>query len=81
MHCRESGVCDHYAENDTHALAIARAIVARLRPARRRGSGACRAASRATTRPRLYGVLPASLRKPYDVREVIARLVDDSRAR
>ncbi len=33
VHCRESGVCDHYAENDTHALAIARRIVARLRPA------------------------------------------------
>src|SRR5487761_587411 len=34
VHCRESGVCDHYAENDTHALAIARRIVARLRPPR-----------------------------------------------
>src|SRR5689334_24869630 len=33
VHCRESGVCDHYAENDTHALAIARRIVARLKPA------------------------------------------------
>jgi 3-methylcrotonyl-CoA carboxylase beta subunit len=77
VHCRESGVCDHYAENDTHALAIARGIVARLKP------GATTAAPRAALEPRhaaaeLYGVLPASLRKPYDVREVIARLVDDS---
>ncbi len=77
VHCRESGVCDHYAENDTHALAIARRIVARLRPA------PLSAPPQAPREPRfpareLYGVLPASLRKPYDVREVIARLVDAS---
>ena len=77
VHCRESGVCDHYAENDTHALAIARSIVARLR------SPQASAPPRAQLEPRhdpaeIYGVLPASLRKPYDVREVIARLVDDS---
>jgi 3-methylcrotonyl-CoA carboxylase beta subunit len=77
VHCRESGVCDHYAENDTHALAVARRIVARLKAA-------------PDTKPpqipsdprydpaELYGVVPASLRKPYDVREVIARLVDAS---
>jgi 3-methylcrotonyl-CoA carboxylase beta subunit len=77
VHCRESGVCDHYAENDTHALAIARRIVARLKAA------ACTAAPHSPQEPRyaaqeLYGVLPANLRKPYDVREVIARLVDAS---
>jgi 3-methylcrotonyl-CoA carboxylase beta subunit len=77
VHCRESGVCDHYAENDTHALAIARRIVARLKPA------APTAPSQPPQEPRyaaqeLYGVLPANLRKPYDVREVIARLVDAS---
>ncbi|HEX4648288.1 MAG TPA: carboxyl transferase domain-containing protein, partial [Steroidobacteraceae bacterium] len=77
VHCRESGVCDHYAENDTHALAIARRIVARLRP------GEATAAPGAAAEPlldpsELYGVLPSSLRKPYDVREVIARLVDGS---
>jgi 3-methylcrotonyl-CoA carboxylase beta subunit len=77
VHCRESGVCDHYAENDTHALAIARSIVARLRAPQ------ASAPPRAQLEPRhdpaeIYGVLPASLRKPYDVREVIARLVDDS---
>jgi 3-methylcrotonyl-CoA carboxylase beta subunit len=77
VHCRESGVCDHYAENDTHALGIARRIVARLR------APPSVSPPRAAREPRydpqeLYGVLPASLRKPYDVREVIARLVDDS---
>jgi 3-methylcrotonyl-CoA carboxylase beta subunit len=77
VHCRESGVCDHYAENDTHALGIARRIVARLKEA------SSRAPPQAALEPRypaqeLYGVVPASLRKPYDVREVIARLTDDS---
>jgi 3-methylcrotonyl-CoA carboxylase beta subunit len=77
VHCRESGVCDYSAENDTHALAIARRMVARLKPAGAIG------APQAARAPRhdpaeLYGVLPANLRKPYDVREVIARLVDDS---
>ena len=77
VHCRESGVCDHYAENDTHALSIARRIVSRLAPP---------TDSNPPVAPRepkydpseLYGVVPASLRKPYDVREVIARLVDAS---
>jgi 3-methylcrotonyl-CoA carboxylase beta subunit len=77
VHCRESGVCDHYAEHDTHALAIARRIVTRLR------AGAPTAAPQPAAEPcldpaELYGVLPSSLRKPYDVREVIARLVDAS---
>jgi 3-methylcrotonyl-CoA carboxylase beta subunit len=77
VHCRESGVCDHYAENDTHALAIARRIVARLKP------GSPGEPPRAAREPRydpaeLYGVVPVSLRRPYDVREVIARIVDDS---
>ncbi|HEY3785855.1 MAG TPA: carboxyl transferase domain-containing protein [Steroidobacteraceae bacterium] len=77
VHCRESGVCDHYAENDTHALSIARRIVARLAPAQATDP------PQGPREPRyageeLYGVVPASLRKPYDVREVIARLVDAS---
>jgi 3-methylcrotonyl-CoA carboxylase beta subunit len=77
VHCRESGVCDHYAENDTHALGIARRIVMRLKAA------ADSAPPQAPRAPQcdpleLYGVLPANLRRPYDVREVIARLVDDS---
>jgi 3-methylcrotonyl-CoA carboxylase beta subunit len=77
VHCRESGVCDYYAENDTHALALARRIVARLKPA------SDTAPPRVPREPlhdarELYGVVPTSLRVPYDVREVIARLVDDS---
>jgi 3-methylcrotonyl-CoA carboxylase beta subunit len=77
VHCRESGVCDHYAENDTHALSIARRIVGRLKAAPNT------APPRGPCEPRydsseIHGVTPASLRKPYDVREVIARLVDGS---
>jgi len=77
VHCRESGVCDHYAENDTHALAIARRAVARLKAA------TLTSPPQAPQQPHysaqeLYGLLPANLRKPYDVREVIARLVDAS---
>ena len=77
VHCRESGVCDHYAEDDADALDIARRIVGRLRPAR------AHAPRREVREPacdpaELYGIVPASLRQPYDVREVIARLVDGS---
>src|SRR5579871_4190434 len=77
VHCRESGVCDHYAQNDAHALAIARRIVGRLKPAPDRGPPA------APREPEfdpaeLYGVVPTNLRKPYDVREIIARVVDGS---
>jgi 3-methylcrotonyl-CoA carboxylase beta subunit len=79
VHCRESGVCDHYAENDTHALAIARRIVARLAPVTRSAVQREIAARAPLHDPQdLYGVVPASLRTPYDVREVIARLVDAS---
>jgi 3-methylcrotonyl-CoA carboxylase beta subunit len=77
VHCRESGVCDHYAENDTHALAIARRIVARLKPPPHTAPPAKPQEPRYGSDD-LYGVLPANLRKPYDVREVIARLVDAS---
>src|SRR5438552_4208674 len=85
VHCRESGVTDYYAENDTHALAFARRAVARLRSppavaaAAAAGVGAAAAAHGAGNDfdPReLYGVIPPTSRKPYDVREVIARLVD-----
>jgi 3-methylcrotonyl-CoA carboxylase beta subunit len=77
VHCRESGVCDHYAENDTHALSIARRIVSRLAPAE--DTNPPQASREPKYNPaELYGVVPANLRKPYDVREVIARLVDAS---
>jgi 3-methylcrotonyl-CoA carboxylase beta subunit len=78
VHARRSGVVDHYAQDDAHALSICRHIVANLNRAKPAFSDA-----RAPVEPRfdtaeLDGVVSADLRKPYDVREVIARLVDDS---
>ncbi|WP_286786340.1 MULTISPECIES: carboxyl transferase domain-containing protein [Pseudomonas] len=78
VHCKTSGVADHYAENDEHALALARRCVANLNW-RKQGE----INSRAPLAPRyaaeeLYGVIPADAKQPFDVREVIARLVDDS---
>jgi len=79
VHTRISGVADHLADDDAHALEIARSIVGTL------GGGKTLPADReAPEEPaydpkEIYGVLPRDLRKPYDVREVIARLVDGSR--
>jgi 3-methylcrotonyl-CoA carboxylase beta subunit len=77
VHCRRSGVTDYYAENDLHALAYARRAVARLKPPAQglvsRGS-----AEPAYDPAELYGIVQQSSRKPYDVREIIARLVDAS---
>ncbi len=77
VHCRESGVCDHYAENDTHALSIARRIIGRLKPPER-AQPTVPAREPKYDPKEIYGVVPANLRKPYDVREVIARIVDAS---
>jgi 3-methylcrotonyl-CoA carboxylase beta subunit len=79
VHCRESGVTDHYALDDEDALAIARAIVAHTNR---------RPKSSLVTRPvedpaydpgEIYGIIQKDIRKPYDVREIIARIVDGSR--
>jgi 3-methylcrotonyl-CoA carboxylase beta subunit len=80
VHCRRSGVTDYYAENDTHALAFARRAVARLRPLPepRRGSSGAAAGGPGYDPAELYGIIPPSSRKPYDVRELIARIVDRS---
>ncbi|MDF3083734.1 carboxyl transferase domain-containing protein [Burkholderia sola] len=78
VHTRLSGVADHLAQNDAHALSIARNIVGHLAP-----KIAPPVALREPKPPRydaksLYGVIPVDTRKPFDVREVIARIVDDS---
>ena len=90
LHCRRSGVTDYYAENDTHALAFARRAVARLRPpairAAQPGSPGPVASNAAPSGAvpsggafdpeELYGIVPHNSRKPYDVHELIARIVD-----
>ncbi|WP_326536316.1 carboxyl transferase domain-containing protein [Pseudorhodoferax sp.] len=78
VHTRLSGVADHLAQDDAHALALARQAVAHLN--RRKAPQMALQESRAPryAAEELYGVIPADTRKPYDVREVIARIVDDS---
>jgi len=78
VHSRISGVTDHYAHDDRHALSIARGIVASLNR-RKQPPVALRPPVEPLYDPaELYGVIPSDTRKPYDVREVIARLVDGS---
>jgi 3-methylcrotonyl-CoA carboxylase beta subunit len=77
-HTRLSGVADHFAENDTHALAIARELVSHLnRPAAAR-SVLSEVVEPAYPAEDLYGILPTDTRYPFEVREIIARLVDGS---
>ena len=78
VHSRRSGVTDYLAVNDEHALALAREIIAAT-PVRYESNVATRdaVAPRYPTEE-LYGVIPTDTRTPYDVREIIARLVDDS---
>ncbi len=78
VHARISGVADHLAESDEHALATARSALASLAP-----PGPPWLACAAPLEPRLdpeelYGVIPEDSRQPLDVREIIGRLVDDS---
>jgi acetyl-CoA carboxylase carboxyltransferase component len=77
-HCRKSGVADHYAEDDAHALEILREIVRNLGPRRRARIERIEPHEPLHEAEELLGVLPRDLRTPYDSREVIARLVDGS---
>jgi len=78
VHTRISGVADHYALNDHHALAIARRIVGNLNRAMREAPEIAEPRPPRYAAEELYGVINADIKKPYDVREVIARVVDDS---
>ena len=79
VHTRLSGVADHFAHDDRHALAIARRIVSHLPVQSPRADIDLQPAREPVSDPaELGGIVPADTRKPYDVREVIARLVDAS---
>lgn len=83
VHTRLSGVADYFAENDRHALSIARSLLATTPRAAVSGSVAERLDLRDSIEPaydprELSGIIPADPRKPFDVRELIARLVDGS---
>ena len=79
VHCRTSGVSDHYAQNDTHALQIARNIVENLNTPRKFPLDRTAPEDPYYNPEELYGVVSNDLRKPYDIREVIARMVDGSK--
>ncbi|MDH5287283.1 MAG: methylcrotonoyl-CoA carboxylase [Betaproteobacteria bacterium] len=78
VHTRVSGVADHFAQDDRHALAIARRIVGHLAGAKPAWGGSAPPRAPRYDPAELHGVINADIRKPYDVREVIARVVDDS---
>jgi 3-methylcrotonyl-CoA carboxylase beta subunit len=78
VHCRVSGVTDHYAENDAHALGIARRIAGRLNTVKA-PELQLREPSAPLYDPReIYGIVSADRKRPFEVREIIARLVDAS---
>src|SRR6201997_35623 len=78
VHSRISGVTDYYAQNDSHALALARRIVAGLNQVKRRLTELREPREPRYDPAELHGVVSADIRKPYEVRELIARLVDAS---
>ncbi len=81
VHTRLSGVADHFAQDDDHALELARDIVATLNTKKRVTLDCEKPEDPAYDPEELYGVIPTSFRENYDVREVIARVVDGSRFR
>ena len=78
VHTRVSGVADHFAQNDHHALAIARNIVGNLNRVKQVSLDVRPPVEPLHPAEEIYGVIQADIKKPYDVREVIARIVDGS---
>jgi len=77
-HGRKSGVVDHVAVNDAHAIDIVRDIVAHLNSIKRIDIDVASPVPPRFDPAELYGIIPSDVRAPYDVREVIARIVDGS---
>ena len=78
VHTRLSGVADHLAQNDLHALSIARTAVANLNHKKPLAPALHAPVAPKYAAEELYGVIPTDTRKPFDVREIIARIVDGS---
>ncbi|MBS0584351.1 MAG: methylcrotonoyl-CoA carboxylase [Proteobacteria bacterium] len=78
VHTSISGVADHFAENDQHALAIARDIVANLNRTKKLPVAIQAPAEPKYQPEEIYGCVPTDTRKPFDIREIIARIVDGS---
>lgn len=78
VHCRKSGVSDYMADNDEEALQLARQLVSQLNRKKRLDVVALRPREPEYDVRDIYGILPRDLRTPFDIREVMARLVDGS---
>jgi 3-methylcrotonyl-CoA carboxylase beta subunit len=78
VHTRLSGVADHLAQSDLHALALARASVKNLNKNKVLAQSLRASVAPKLVAKELYGVIPVDVRKPFDVREIIARIVDGS---
>lgn len=78
VHTRLSGVADHLAENDSHALGLARQIVSHLNRQKAPIAGQIAPRPPKYDAKELYGIIPTDKRKPFDIREIIARIVDGS---
>jgi acetyl-CoA carboxylase carboxyltransferase component len=79
VHCRISGVSDYYALNDRHALEIARNIIGSLDPPKKFELDMAPPEDPYYDPEEIYGILPKDLKKPFDIKEIIARIVDGSR--
>ncbi len=78
VHCKVSGVADHYAENDAHALQIARTTVSNLNRKKNLDLDIREPKAPLYSADEIYGIVGTDLKKPFDVREIIARIVDGS---
>lgn len=78
VHCRESGVADHYAQNDHHALKLARRSISRLNRVKPQQLHVKESVDPLYDPQEIYGILPKDKRQPFEVREIIARVVDGS---
>ncbi len=78
IHCRESGVADHYAESDEHALHLARMAVSQLNRPQNKPLNRMESREPEYEASELNGIIPADPRQPFDIREIIARIVDGS---
>jgi len=78
VHCRQSGVADYYAENDEHALYLARTAIKQLNRRKPETVVPIPSCEPAYDTAELNGIIPTDARKPFDVREIIARIVDGS---
>ena len=78
VHCRTSGVADHYAQNEHHALELARRAVARCNRSKPQQLDCREPDEPLYDTKEIYGIIPTDKRQPYDVREIIARIVDGS---